>query len=213
MQLTFTDSSPSCAYLPDRESTTEYEIAPMISPAAYESRMNAGWRKFGMVLFHPVCAHCSACRPIRVRAGMFRPDRSQTRALKRNADLRVEIGVAKVDVARISLYRRYHAGQAARMGWTSEEIDGAGYRMQFLSALIPPTEIAAWDGEELCAVALMDITPNAVSGIYHYYDPARRDRSLGTFAILQTLEYARRLGKPYAYLGYYVAGCASMAYK
>jgi arginine-tRNA-protein transferase len=31
--------------------------------------------------------------------------------------------------------------------------------------------------------------------------------------MLQTIELARRLDKPYAYFGYYVAGCASMSYK
>ena len=31
--------------------------------------------------------------------------------------------------------------------------------------------------------------------------------------MLQTLALAQRLGKPWAYFGFYVAGCGSLAYK
>jgi arginyl-tRNA--protein-N-Asp/Glu arginylyltransferase len=67
--------------------------------------------------------------------------------------------------------------------------------------------------EELRAVVLNDITPTVVSGVYHYHDPDLADRSLGTFALLQTLELAKHMGKPWAYFGYYVADCASLSYK
>ena len=58
-----------------------------------------------------------------------------------------------------------------------------------------------------------DITPNTVSSVYHFHDPDCRDRSLGTFAIMQAIDLARRLEKRWVYLGYYVAGCASLSYK
>ena len=56
-------------------------------------------------------------------------------------------------------------------------------------------------------------TPNAVSAVYHYYDPEFRERGLGTFLVLQCAELARRLQRAWVYLGYYVAGCAAMEYK
>ena len=118
-------------------------------------------------------------------------------------DLRVEFGQPEVDRARLSLYDRYHASQANRKGWQAEEIDADDYRLRFLHSTIPAVEVSIWDGDLLCAVALTELTPNTVSGIYHYHDPQRLDRSLGTFVILNVIELARQRGKPYAYFGYY----------
>ena len=47
----------------------------------------------------------------------------------------------------------------------------------------------------------------------HYYDPELYPAGVGTFCMLQTLELARRLEKRWAYFGFYVAGCGSLAYK
>ena len=52
-----------------------------------------------------------------------------------------------------------------------------------------------------------------LSAIYFFYDPLERQRSLGTYNVLCVIDEARRRGLPYAYLGYYVEGCAAMAYK
>ena len=65
----------------------------------------------------------------------------------------------------------------------------------------------------LIAVAYVDALPEALSAIYCYHDPAEGARSLGTFNILSILASARERGLPHVYLGYRVAGCASMRYK
>jgi arginyl-tRNA--protein-N-Asp/Glu arginylyltransferase len=209
----YTEPPDPCQYLPDRQSSQEFELVARISPEEYEARMNAGWRKFGAFLFHPVCADCAECRPIRILADQFTPDRSQRRTLKDNADLTVRLAQPTVDADRMALWHRYHAGQAARKGWPAKRTSTQDYILNFVRNPIPAIEITVYEGETLLAVVLTEITPNVVSGVYHYHDPDRRERGLGTFGMLQTLELARRLGKPYAYFGYYVAGCASMNYK
>ncbi len=209
----FTEGPDTCIYLPDRQTTQAYEVVARLSDAEYEARMNQGWRKFGAFLFRPVCAACQECRPIRIPIERFTPDRSQTRTLKRNADLSVRLAFPGVDTARMDLYTRYHNAQATRKGWPDRERDSEDYAMQFVHNPIPGVEISVWEGDMLRGILLTDITPNTVSAIYHYHDPDERERSLGTFLILQTVALAQRLNKPYVYLGFYVAGCGSMAYK
>lgn len=210
---TFVDTDESCVYLPDRASRLEYLVVLHLNGEEYEAAMNKGYRKFGPLLFRTVCEGCHECRSIRIPLDRFQPDRSQRRAFKRNADLTVRFGKPVVDDARLDLYNRYHVSQNTRKGWPPTEKTAQDYAFSFLHNPVPAVEISIWEGPSLRAIALTDITPTVVSGVYHYHDPDFADRSLGTFAILQTLELARHMGKPWAYFGYYVADCPSLSYK
>ncbi|MES2461922.1 MAG: arginyltransferase [Armatimonadota bacterium] len=210
---TFTDVDDSCVYLPDRPSRLEYLVVLHLNGEEYEAAMNNGYRKFGPLLFRTVCEGCRECRSIRIPVAEFKPDRSQRRAIKRNMDLVVRFGRPTVNDVRLDLYNRYHDSQNAKKGWPPTEKSAQDYAFSFLHNPVPAVEISVWEGQALRAVALTDITPTVVSGVYHYHDPDFADRSLGTFAILQTLELARQMDKAWAYFGYYVAECSSLSYK
>jgi len=203
----------TCAYLADRPARLEYSYAARLSGAEYEELMNRGYRKFGALLFRPVCEGCAECRPIRIPVAGFTPDRSQRRSWKRNCALNAVHGPAVVDEQRLELYRRYHAAQAGRKGWPRQEKDPEDYAFSFVRNPVASVEISLWEEDRLRAVVLTDVTPNVVSGIYHYYDPDLYDRGVGTYCMLRTIELARELGKTWAYFGFYVAGCQSLAYK
>jgi arginine-tRNA-protein transferase len=114
----------------------------------------------------------------------------------------------------LELYRRYHRFMAEHRGWSEDTISGPDYYDSFLAG--GPDYASQWlyfDGEELLGVALMDETPNAISMVYFYYDPAWRALSPGTFSVLVQLDYARQRGKAHAYPGYWIAENRSMAYK
>lgn len=209
----FVSGPASCEYLPNQSATQEYVKVSQITPEEYEQLMDAGWRKFGLMLFRPVCRDCAECRPIRIPVAEFVPDRSQQRTWRKNADLEVRYAAPSVDTARLTLYRRYQAEQSAQKGWPDTERTANSYRFQFVQNPLPSIEISIWEGEVLRAVVVTDITPNVVSGVYHFHDPDSKPRGLGTFAMLHTIEMARRLGKRWAYFGFYVAGCPSMHYK
>lgn len=211
--LRFTSDRESCMYLPDQVSRLEYEVLSGLTPEAYESRMNAGWRKFGQMLFHPVCSACTACRPIRIPVETFTPDRSQRRAIRRNSDLTIALGRPIIDRERLELYLRYHEDQTKRKGWPEQARDAEGYYATFCTGQIPAVEISVREEGILRAIVLTDLTPNVVSGVYHYHDPDLRDRSLGVFAMMQTIFLAQQTGRKWAYFGYYVAGSASLEYK
>jgi arginine-tRNA-protein transferase len=202
-----------CVYLPERTARHEYLVVSHLTPEEYERRMNNGWRKFGPMLFHPTCEHCRECRPIRIPIKDFVPNRSQQRALKQNADLRVVFAKPTVDETRLDLYNRYHAAQTERKGWPVDQKDADEYAFSFILNPLRSVEISVWEGDMLRAVVLTEETANVISGIYHYHDPDIADRSIGKFAMLQTIELARQFGKTWAYFGYYVAGSESMAYK
>ncbi len=202
-----------CSYLPDRKATLEYEIASRISDHEYEACMNHGWRKFGVALFHPVCADCQECRPIRVPVESFVATRSQQRARARNRHLECRVGRPTVDDPRLDLFASYHQAQQARKAWPRHSHDKEGYYNSFVVNPIPALEISLWEDSFLRGVMLLDLTPHVVSAVYHYYDLSQPQRSLGTLLILKTIELARQRQRPWVYLGYYVRGSPSMEYK
>src|SRR5438105_6260742 len=65
-----------CGYLPEQRWRLEYEIVRSLTPAEYQNRLLAGWRRFGGALFRPRCRSCTACQSLRVDVARFRPDRS-----------------------------------------------------------------------------------------------------------------------------------------
>jgi leucyl-tRNA---protein transferase len=209
----FLSDPEACVYLSDQQATFENLVVLALSGAEYEEKMNQGWRKFGPVLFHPICEHCKECRPIRICIADFVPDRSQKRALEKNKDLTIQFAKPSLDPVRLLLYNRYHAFREASRGWPEAEKSEQDYIFSFLQNPIKSIEISVWNSDRLCAIVHTDITPNTVSGVYHFYDPELESLSLGTFSMLQTIELARRLEKPWAYFGYYIEGCGSMRYK
>ena len=62
-------------------------------------------------------------------------------------------------------------------------------------------------------VGVFDATPQALSAVYFYFDPELEWRSPGTLNVLWLVAEARRRALRFLYLGYYVAGSRSMAYK
>src|ERR1700723_656711 len=92
-----------CAYLPDREARMEYEYVSALSPGEYLTRMLAGWRRFGKVMFRPRCHGCTECRAVRVAVTDFKPDRSQRRARRANEDVVLRIGKPAISRVKLAL--------------------------------------------------------------------------------------------------------------
>jgi arginine-tRNA-protein transferase len=171
--------------------------------------MDLNFRRAGPVFFRPHCEGCRECRMIRVPVDRFRPDRSQRRCLKRNADLEVEVGPASPGRERLELYRRYLAARHdGQMTGSEEEFESFLYASPLRSE-----QLSFRLGGRLVAVGVLDVEPLALSCVYCYYDPALPARSLGVLNVLRSIEECRRRGRPYLYLGFYVAGSRAMSYK
>lgn len=204
-----------CGYLPDEEWTLEYEVVGRLGTAEYMNRLQSGWRRFGTMLFHPVCASCQKCKSLRVLVDRFRPNRSQRRAEKFNAG-QVELRIGKPAVTRpkLELYDRYHEFQSINKGWPEHPLkDGSSYAHSFVENPFSTEEWCFYLQGRLVGVGYVDDLPEGLSAIYFFYDPALRRLSLGTWNVLCLIHECARRGLPHLYLGYYVAGCSSLEYK
>src|SRR5437588_5977403 len=124
-----------CGYLPGQTWRFLHELVATLSPAEYEERLKQGWRRFGHLLFRPICPECTACRSLRVDVARFRPNRAQRRNRKLNEGVvSLSIGRPVLSRSALELYDRYHAYQAETKGWPDHgPKDAAVYRESFTS--------------------------------------------------------------------------------
>jgi arginine-tRNA-protein transferase len=192
----------------------EYEYADQLTAEEYSQRMLAGWRRFGHTMFRPLCQACSACVSLRVDVARFRPNRSQRRVRKANADVvELRIGAPRVSGSRLELYRRFHAHRTLSRGWGDREEDPISYHSSFVQNPFPTEEWCFHLDGSLVGLGLVDPLPVGLSAIYFVHDPDQLHRGLGIWNVLCLIEETRRRGLPHLYLGYWVADCLSLAYK
>lgn len=201
----------ACPYLPDRNASDRAIWASEMPADLYEQFMDAGFRRSGKLLYQPACRGCRACISIRVCVNDFRPDKSQRRCGRRNADLNVTRGRPAFSQEKFALYRKY-----IRLWHGRLEVEASSSFEAFLydSPLSTTTEFEYRDrSSRLLAAGICDVCPGSLSSVYFYFDPDESRRGLGTFGVLKEIEFAKSIGAPYYYLGYWVAGCGAMEYK
>ena len=203
----------SCPYLPERTQQLELASLASISPQEYDEALAEGRRRFADTLFRPVCPACHKCIPVRVPVATFQPSKSQRRVRRRNADIELEVGMPAISDDRLALYAEFHKNRHRRRGWPAPHMDAYEYFFTFLDNVVPTLEFRYRLAGRLVGIAYVDESPLAFNSIYAFFAPDLGRRSLGTHDILVEIDEARRHGKDYLYLGYFVAGCLSMEYK
>ncbi|NOX58228.1 MAG: arginyltransferase [Planctomycetes bacterium] len=201
-----------CPYLPDRMAQSEgFFIDTDMDGDLYRAFMDRGFRRSGRVFYRPKCEGCRSCIQLRVPVSRFTPTKSMRRIWRKNADVAVIEGDGKPSPEKYDLFVRYLNGQHDDTMSRDEE----SFR-DFLYGEPPPVpakELCYKVGERLIGVSIADDLPNAYSSVYMYFDPSEAHRSLGTFSVLAEIEHCREAGIPFYYLGFYVPGSKSMAYK
>ena len=66
---------------------------------------------------------------------------------------------------------------------------------------------------ELVSFSLIDILDDGISLVYSVFDPELKERSLGTYMILDHNKLATEMNLKFVYLGYWVEGSSKMDYK
>ena len=206
----------ACSYLPAERASLEVEVRVDVTPPEMQGLLERGWRRFGPVYFRPACAACSECVSLRVPVDGFAPSKTQRRVARACARLRREVGPPRVDDARLALHARWHAVRERTRGWEPSEQTPERYEMELAMPHPCAREAAFYDddaGGRLVGVGLHDAVPDALSAVYFFHDPDYARWSLGVANVLSLVEDARASGRRHLYLGYRVAGCASLRYK
>jgi arginyl-tRNA--protein-N-Asp/Glu arginylyltransferase len=205
-----------CAYLERERASLEMRVMLDVTADETDALLERGWRRFGPVYFRPACTSCSECVSLRVLVHAFAPGKSQRRAARACSSLRRVVGPPVVDDARLDLYARWHAAREGARGWEPNPQTRERYALEFAFPHPCAREAAFYDdaaGGKLVGVGLFDETPRALSAAFFFHDPDYARLSLGTANVIALVEEARAGGKPYVYLGFRVAGCASLRYK
>ena len=180
----------------------------MLSADEIDALLKAGFRHFGSYYFRPVCDDCGRCVPLRVDVRRHEPTRSENRVLRANRDLVTTVGAPVPDARAYSLYRMHQH--------RFEQKPSSSYK-QFVKSFFTPTfgntQLSVYLDDLLVSVLHLDVTGTSLSAVYCYYDTGCIRRSLGTFAILAGLRFAKELGVSRYYLGYIVEGNRHMEYK
>jgi arginine-tRNA-protein transferase len=164
------------------------------------------------MVYQPVCTGCRACVPLRVEVGKLERTKGLRRLMKRNGDLRVSVAEPRVTLEKWELYERY------QREWHGKDVGDEGGAEGFVRFLYDsPVETAEFEyrngAGKLIGVGICDVSLKSVSSVYFYFEPGEKGRSLGTFSAVYEMLWAREMGIPYWYAGYWVKGCGAMEYK
>ena len=221
-QFYLTSPQP-CPYLPGRLERKLFTHLTQDKPGlAIDGLLKGGFRRSQNIAYMPYCESCSACVPVRVIVDAFEDRRSFRRIRKLNDDLAATRIPAVPSSEQYSLFRDYIDGRHAEGGMADMSV--LDYAMMVEDSVVetflteyrfrPENSITAEDElQPLAAVALTDVLSDGLSMVYSFFAPELDSRSLGTYMILDHIDYAKKLGLPYVYLGYWIAGSRKMDYK
>jgi arginine-tRNA-protein transferase len=221
-QFFLTSPSP-CPYLPGKQERKVFtHLVGERAPAINDLLTHGGFRRSQSIAYRPACESCRACISVRVLAREFVETRPFRRARAANADI---IGHSRAPVPtaeQYSLFRAYLDTRHADGGMVDMSV--LDYAMMVEDSHVntklieyrlrdADTAVTGRSDGPLVAVALTDVLADGLSMVYSFWDPDVRDRSLGTYLILDHIARARRMGLPHVYLGYWVKGSPKMDYK
>ncbi len=209
-----------CPYLPGRLERKLFTHLTRDKPRfLIDNLLKGGFRRSQNIAYMPYCDSCSACVPVRILVDQFAPRRSLRRIARANRDLVATRMTPAPSSEQYSLFRSYIDARHADGGMA--EMSVLDYSLMVEDSVVETfvTEYRVrpdpeGDGSSLLVgVSLCDRLSDGVSMVYSFYDPEQKQRSLGTYMILDHVEFARSQGHPFVYLGYWIEGSRKMRYK
>jgi len=199
----------ACPYLPGREALEEFFVAEQFPPELYHEFMNYGFRRSGRIIYRPICPTCLECRPIRVPAAAFMPNKALRRVLRKNEDVEIRVAAPRFSREKFRLYSDYLLLKHD----TIPENSPVYLRGSLYLSPVKTIEFEYRVRGRLVGVGIADLCSRSLSSVYMFYDPECSQRSLGTFSAIQEIFFCREHSIPHYYLGFFVRECPSMNYK
>lgn len=196
-----------CPYLEGRTFVQDYFFGTDATLEETAALQAAGWRRFGLFFFRPRCPGCQACWPLRIDARAFTPTPSQKRVWAKNKD--VELIVAPLEY-RDEYYRLYENHSRVRF---QKQTDPEDFRQTYFAPAVPAFVTEYRIGGTLAGLGFCDESAEGLSSVYFVFHEDFADRSLGTYSVLRECALAVERGRRWYYLGFWVQGNATMAYK
>jgi len=217
-----------CPYLPGKLERKLFTHLTPDKPGPFiDKLLRNGFRRSQNVAYLPYCNDCHACVSVRIIVDQFEPGKSFKRLKRRNMDLIAERVRRKATSEQYALFNKYIAARHGDGGMAEmdhfdfsmmiEESEAETFLTEYRLRLTPEedaeghTELC--DENPLIGVSLCDRLSDGISMVYSFFDPQYTARSLGSYMILEHVDYTRRQGLPFVYLGYWIDGCRKMSYK
>jgi arginyl-tRNA--protein-N-Asp/Glu arginylyltransferase len=207
------DGYTRCPYLAGKTARLPMRLpARPLNRQELAIRLAEGDRRQGLLLYRPSCPGCSACEAIRIPVAEYVLTRTQRRVFRRGESLfRTQIASPSLSDEKVALYNRHKIERGLLI--SNEILDAMGYYEFLVESCADTIELSYYDKNHLAGAAIVDRATDSLSAVYCYFDPDYARFSPGTYSILKLLTLCREWKLPYLYLGLYVAGCGTMAYK
>lgn len=219
-QFYLTAPSP-CPYLPGREERKVFtHLIGRRAATLNDTLTQSGFRRSQTIAYRPACENCRACVSVRVKVDEFKPSKGFRRILDANKDLASQVVRTEPTSEQYSLFRTYLDARHSDGGMAdmtmldySMMVEDSHVESRLVEYRTPEPDPRGHGEGPLIGVCLTDLLADGLSMVYSYYEPDHRNRSLGTYMILDHIARAKSLGLPHVYLGYWVDGSKKMAYK
>ena len=174
-----------------------------------------GFRRSQNVLYRPSCSNCNACMSARIPSIELKLSKSQKRIISKNEDLIRVINSPLATDPQYELFKKYINKRHANGGMSDMDAED-------FASMIEETNVESKLIEyhkqkngtlELVSFSLIDILDDGISMVYSVFDPEFKERSLGTYMILDHNNLVIEMNLQFVYLGYWVEGSAKMDYK
>ena len=208
----FETVADECPYLEDKKSASivvdpDYEVDAEL----FASLSRSGFRRSGEMLYSPKCPSCNSCVSVRIPSKQFKASKSQKRVWRKNSDLNVGLEEVRFEQEHFDMYFRYQQQRHPESTMCDDDVEKY---MSFIDSNYARSKFLTFRLKgQLIGISVLDQFDGGLSAVYTFFDPELSSRSLGTYAILYTLELAKAHQIPYVYLGYWIDGSAKMDYK
>jgi arginyl-tRNA--protein-N-Asp/Glu arginylyltransferase len=207
-----TEPAP-CPYIEgEQERKLFTHLMDETADALHNELTHAGFRRSQGIAYRPACENCYACRSVRICVDGFTCSKNMRRIIATNNGLTCKVLPPEATREQFELLRKYLDGRHA-------DGDMANLTSLDFISMVQDTMVDTQVVEyrdlsgQLIACLLQDKLNDGLSLVYSFFDPDLRQRSLGSFIILDSIARAKESGLAYVYLGYFVSGSKKMAYK